>query len=190
MLSVFDNGSSPTVHPQSRGEIVSLNPGQGTATLVAQLTHGPPLVAESQGNVQAMANGNWFIGWGQAPYLSEFGPTGQLLFDAHFPAEDESYRAFRFPWTGAPPHGPALSYRPGAAGGTAYASWNGATAVSSWRLLAGSSATTLAPVSSVLRAGFETAIPVAPSTHGSYLAVQALGATGQVIGSSAAIAGP
>jgi hypothetical protein len=190
MLSVFDNGSSPTVHTQSRGEIVSLNPGQGTATLVAQLTHGPPLVAESQGNVQAMANGNWFIGWGQAPYVSEFGPTGELLFDAHLPSGDESYRGFRFPWSGAPAHGPALSYQPGAGAGTAYASWNGATAVSSWRLLAGSSATSLAPVASVARTGFETAITVPVSMHGAYLAVQALGATGQVIGSSGAIAGP
>ena len=133
---MFDNGASPTAHSQSRAIVVSARTGRpGTATLVAQLTHSPPLVAESQGNVQPLANGDWFVGWGQEPYFSEFSPEGQLLFEAHFPAHDASYRDFRFAWTGTPAHPPAFAFQPGGERqGTVYASWNGATL---GRLLAG-----------------------------------------------------
>ena len=52
--------------------------------------------------MQTLPDGNVFVGWGSAPYLSEFGRDGELLFDARFPPEVESYRAFRFPWSGQP----------------------------------------------------------------------------------------
>lgn len=185
-ISLFDNGSSPKAHSQSRGIVVTLTDPPGTATLVTRLTHTPPLLAESQGDVQALANGDWFVGWGQEPFFSEFGPQGQLLFDAHFPAHDESYRAFSFAWTGTPAHPPAFAIQAGGATGTTvYTSWNGATLVTSWRLLAGASASSLSTVAQVPRSGFETAIPVPAGTVGPYVAVQALGAEGQVLGSSA-----
>ena len=85
-ISIFDNGASPTVHRQSRGIVVGLNLHSRTATLLGQIIHSPPLLAESQGNVQALSNGDWFVGWGQVPELSEFNAAGELLFDAHFPA--------------------------------------------------------------------------------------------------------
>ena len=43
--------------------------------------------------------------------------------------------------------------------GTVYASWNGATPVASWRLLAGASPQSLHALLTAPRAGFETAIP-------------------------------
>jgi hypothetical protein len=71
---------------------------------------------------------------------------------------------------------------------TVYASWNGATEVASWRVLAGSSPTTLAPaVSSVAKTGFETAIPLAAVAAGTYVAVEALDSAGAVIGVSPAV---
>jgi len=190
-FSIFDNGSSPTVHSQSRGIVVSLEPQSKTATLVSQFTHPSPLVAFSQGNMQALANGDWFIGWGEVPDFSEFSPTGQLLFDAHFPAGDKSYRALRFPWAGTPATRPALAVA--AAHGSAaarsaetvYASWNGATTVASWTVLAGASAQRLMPVATVPRNGFETAITT-PGTQ-TYVAVQALNSAGAVIGTSPTI---
>ena len=187
-ISIFDNGASPAVHSQSRGAVVSLDQQSGTATLVSQLSHTPPLLAESQGSMQALANGDWFLGWGQEPDFSEFGPEGTLLFDAHFPAHDQSYRAFRFVWTGTPAHPPAFAFQAAGGGqGVVYASWNGATLVASWRVLAGPSASSLKAVAQAPRSGFETAIPIAAGTVGPYLAVQALGAAGQVLGSSAAV---
>ncbi len=179
-ISIFDNGSSPTVHSQSRGIIVRLDGQTGTASLVSQIVHAPALVVESQGNVQALDNGDWFLGWGQDPYFSELGPEGRTLFDAHFPAHEQSYRAFRFPWSGTPAHPPALAMK----GGTVYASWNGATGVASWRVLAGSGATRLQPVAEAPRSSFETAIALPAGVSGPYLAVQALDSTGAVLGTS------
>ena len=68
-----------------------------------------------------------------------------------------------------------------------YASWNGATAVTRWRVLAGASPRALSPVGDAARTGFETAI-AAPG-RGPYVAVQALDGAGSVIGSSHAIKG-
>jgi Arylsulfotransferase (ASST) len=187
-ISVFDNGSSPTVHPQSRGIVVQLDPQTGTATLQAQLLHSPALVVESQGNVQALANGDWFLGWGQEPYFSELSPEGSELFDAHFPVHEQSYRSFRFQWTGTPAHPPALAFQAGGAGaGTVYASWNGATSVASWRVLTGASAGTLKPILTVPRSGFETAATLPGGTIGPYVAVQALSAAGNILGASASV---
>ena len=65
---------------------------------------------------------------------------------------------------------------------TVYASWNGATQVASWRVLAGAGAGRLSAVASAAKSGFETAIPV-PQGYTSF-EVQALDADGRVIGAS------
>jgi hypothetical protein len=179
-ISIFDNGV-----------VISLARPAGSATLLTRFTHTPALVSESQGSVQALANGDWFVGWGQEPYFSEFGPEGALLFDAHFPVHDQSYRDFRFAWTGTPAHSPVFAFAPsGNAGGTVYASWNGATQVASWRVVAGTSTSGLSSVTQVPRSGFETAIALPQGTSGPYIEVQALNAAGQVIGTSAAASEP
>jgi Arylsulfotransferase (ASST) len=186
-ISLFDNGASPKVHSQSRGIIVSLNGQSGTATLAGRFTRTPPLVAESEGSVQALANGDWFLGWGQEPFFSEFNAEGKTLFEAHFPAHERSYRDFSFVWSATPVHPPVFAFESSGAGqGVVYASWNGATLVTAWRVLAGPSASSLTTIVQVLRSGFETAIPIPAGTSGPYLAVQALGAEGQVLGTSAA----
>jgi Arylsulfotransferase (ASST) len=192
-FSIFDNGASPTVHSQSRGIVVALEPQAKTATLVSEFTHTPPISTKSQGNVQALGNGDWFVGWGEVPDFSELSPTGALLFDAHFPAGDQSYRDLRFAWTGVPATRPALALvaAHGAAAarsaGTVYASWNGATLVASWRVLVGATAHSLRPIAEAPRSGFETAIALPARTAGRYLSVQALGGTGQVLGAAATV---
>jgi hypothetical protein len=183
-ISIFDNGASPRVHGQSRGIVVSLDPQRGAATLVSQLTRPAPLLAESQGNMQALPGGDWFVGWGQVPDFSEFSASGQLLFDAHFPAGDQSYRAFRFQWTGTPAHPPALALAPGVGGAeTVYASWNGATLLVAWRVFAGSAPSSLQLVAQAPRSGFETAISL-PSSAGPYVTAQALDSAGNVLGTT------
>jgi Arylsulfotransferase (ASST) len=187
-FSIFDNGASPNVHGQSRGIVVSLEPQSKTATLLSQLTHTPPLVADSQGNMQALANGDWFIGWGQVPDFSEFSATGQLLFDAHFPAGEQSYRDLRYPWTGTPATRPAFAVLGTHAARTIYASWNGATLLASWRVLVGPTTRSLKPVAGASRSGFESAIPLPSRTAGRYITVQALGANGRVLGTATPLA--
>jgi hypothetical protein len=173
------------VHGQSRGIIVSVNVQQRTATLLEELQHTPPLVAESQGNLQALGNGDWFLGWGQLPDFSEFNAAGELLFDAHLPHRTQSYRDFRFEWTGLPAHPPAFVVQTDAQGAeTVYASWNGATQVSGWRVLAGPGPAELAPIAQVAASGFETAIPLPYANLAPDMTVQALNAQGAVIGTA------
>jgi hypothetical protein len=186
-ITFFDNGAFPQVHPQSRAIEVALNMHTMTATLVRSYEHKNPLVAGSQGNLQALAGGDWMVGWGQAGYLSEVAPSGQVLFNAHLPPDWESYRTFVLPWSGHPLQPPALAAEAASgahAGATVYASWNGATEVASWQVLAGPSPAALKPAAAAPRSGFETAIATPSAAAGSYVAVQALNSAGAVIGTS------
>jgi hypothetical protein len=188
-ITFFDNGATPAVHSQSRAIQIRLDTLGKTATLVREQVHpGQPLVAGSQGNVQALPGGDWMVGWGEAPYFSEFSSSGALLLDAHLPAPYESYRAYRLAWSGHPVQAPALAAVRSASGRgvTAYVSWNGATELAAWRLLAGSSPSSLAPVREAPRGGFETSVHLGQLAPGSYVQAQALDAAGAVIGVSAA----
>jgi Arylsulfotransferase (ASST) len=95
----FDNDSSGTpLLPFSRAVTVKLNPWTKVATLVASEDQPEGLSAASQGNAQTTQRGNLVVGWGALPYFSEFSPSGQLSFNAEFPAGVNSYRAYQFPW--------------------------------------------------------------------------------------------
>jgi hypothetical protein len=186
-ISVFDNGGVPKVHSQSRGLVLAVNTQAKTDTVVAEYDHPTPLAAGSQGDIQTQENGDVFIGWGAEPYFSEFSAGGHLLYDAHMHGTYQSYRSYRFAWTGAPSDAPAIAAAKTGAQITVYASWNGDTRTASWQVLAGPTAAQLTPVASATRSGFETAIaaPVAEA----YVAVQALGAAGEVLGTSRTITG-
>jgi hypothetical protein len=141
--------------------------------------------------MQALPNGDWFVGWGQYPDLSEFNAAGGLLFDASMPAGYESYRALRFQWTGTPPSLPALVVRAtSGAHVTAYVSWNGATRVARWDLLAGTSSRRLAIVSELPRAGFETAFALTVRPGERFVAARAIDSAGDVLARSATVTLP
>jgi hypothetical protein len=182
-ITFFDNGASPKTHPQSRAIVLGLDFQHMTAALVGRYEHPTPLVAGSQGDMQALPNGDWLVGWGQVPDFSEFSSSGQLLFDAHLPSGYESYRTYRLPWTGQPTNPPTMLVKHAANGGlVVYASWNGATQVSSWRVLEGSNPNSLQPATQAIRTGFQTAVSV-PADAGD-VAVQALAADGTLLGTS------
>jgi hypothetical protein len=106
----FDNESSGTpLLPYSRAITVQLNQQSKVATLVASENQPEGLSAPSQGNAQTTPGRNLVVGWGALPYFSEFSPSGQLIFNAEFPAGVNTYRAYEFLW----PAGPRL----GAPGG-------------------------------------------------------------------------
>jgi Arylsulfotransferase (ASST) len=182
-ITLFDNGASPAVHPQSRAIRVRVDMATHSVSLVRELEHTPAVVAASQGNHQALAGGQSFVGWGQDPHFTEFSPSGETLFDARFPDPGQSYRAYLFPWSGTPSSSPALAVKATGTGtATVAASWNGATSVAAWRVLSGPDQAHLATVTQAAKSGFETAIPV--STSGRVLAVQALASGGQVLATS------
>ena len=185
-LTIFDNGAVPKVHSQSRILRERIDWAHRSVSLVGRLIGG--ISSGSQGNAEVMANGSTFVGWGEEPFMTEFGPSGQVLFSASFPAPGQSYRAYRFPWSATPASRPSIAVtRTSPSAATVYASWNGATSVAAWRVLAGASASQLAPAAQGAWTNFETAVPVTAGT--AYFEVQALGAEGQVLGTSGAVKG-
>lgn len=178
--SFFDNGATPAVHKQSRAILLRLDTKAMIATLISSFVHHPALVVPSQGDFQPQPDGDWFVGWGQEPYMSEYSATGKLLFDAHMPKESQSYTALKFPWVGTPATAPAVAVTHGADGSAfAHVSWNGSTETVAWRLLAGHSPRELSAQARVPRRGFETTIRVPAAAR--YLRVQALGAGARVL---------
>jgi Arylsulfotransferase (ASST) len=188
-MTMFDDGGGPPTVRQARAIRLSLNETTKTVTLIQQYEHTPALDTNFEGNAQLLPNGDVFVGWGQQPYFSEFTPAGKLIFDARFTSNTSSYRAYRFAWAGQPTTPPSIAAAPNNDGTTeVWAGWNGATTVSSWRVLAGPNPGALMPLVTVPKLGFETAIS-AP-TGAPSLAVQALGSANQVLATSPTIDAP
>lgn len=187
-VTLFDDGSNPRIHYQSRGVHIALDTKRHTARLLRAYTHPSVLLADSQGNMQSLGGGDELIGWGAMPYVSEQGASGSLLFDAHLPAGLSSYRAFRFPWAGHPLQLPAVSAKVLNTGDetAVFASWNGASEVASWRVLAGKSPASLQARATMADSGFESSI-VIPDAY-AFVSVQALGAAGGLLASSPTVA--
>jgi EmrB/QacA subfamily drug resistance transporter len=168
----------------TRALVLKLDLATHTASYVTQYGGGGEFPSvDYMGDLQPLANGNVFVGWGSDPYITEFTKGGLPLLEAKLPGSDLSYRAYLEPWSATPYYPPAGAARGAAGKTTVYASWNGATQVASWRVLAGSGTGAMKPVASAAKRGFETAIPV-PGSHSSY-EVAALNAAGAVIGTSA-----
>jgi hypothetical protein len=181
-LTLFDDGAGPpVVHKQSRGVTLKLDPDNKRAQVVRVSAHSPPLLANYEGNVQQLPDGHRFVGWGQQPYFTEFDADGRVTFDGRFVDANSSYRAFAFPWRGTPVNLPAVSATTAGRLTTAYVSWNGATEVRSWRVLAGAGPTALRPIATVPHQGFETRIQISTAR---FLAVQALDGHGRVLATS------
>src|SRR5918995_1405786 len=143
-ISIFDNGSlvfdngTPRAVEDSRAIVLDVDEKRMTASLVHEYTHPDGQKADAAGNTQVLPNSNVFVGWGRALAISEFSPEGELLFDLMLPAENRSYRAFRFPWSGIPDDRPAaVAERTSGDEVRLFASRNGATDVESWEGLAG-----------------------------------------------------
>ena len=187
-ITIFDNGAAPPVEKFSRVLVLRADTAAKKATLVRSYHHPQRLLAPFEGNAQFLPNGNIVVGWGAQPYVSEFSRSGALLFDAYFgdgkpPGMDaDSYRAYRFAWRGHPTDRPVVVV----AGDAAYASWNGATDVVRWQVLAGPAAGQLKPVQTVAKNGFET--PIRLEKSAAFYAVKAIGRDGKVLGTSEAVA--
>jgi hypothetical protein len=184
-VTLFDDGGGPPrVHTESRAVTLRLDSSGKTATLVSQNQHSPALAAAFEGNVEALPNGDQFVGWGQQPYFSEYDARGQLVFDARFVDSNSSYRAYRLQWTGHPAGGPAVAASTSGSTMNVYVSWNGATQVASWRVLAGSAANALQAVVTSSKQGFESQIAIASQP---YVAVQALDSAGRTLATSSVV---
>jgi EmrB/QacA subfamily drug resistance transporter len=177
-------GGGTYVNPTgpSRGLVLKLDQQAHTATLLAQYGRSDGFDSDYMGDTQSLPGGNVFVGWGSEPYFSEYSRSGRLLFEAELPGPNLTYRATLEPWVGLPLSRPVGAARRTGGSTTVYASWNGATQVASWRVLAGSGEAGMAAVATTARSGFETAIGL-PMSYERFK-LQALAADGRVIGAS------
>lgn len=186
LISVFDNGSTPPKEKQSRGILLKPDTASHTVTLVKAFTNpSRTLLAESQGNTLGLPGGNWLMGYGGLPNFTEYDASGHVLLDGTLGKNVQDFRTYLAPWSATAPGKPALSAKLAGGAATVAASWNGATDVVSWRVLAGASSGSLAPVATGAKAGFETTLKT--SSAGPYFAVQALDGSGNVLGASATV---
>jgi hypothetical protein len=184
-LTFFDDGANPPIHSQSRGVRIALDFKRREARLAASYTHREPrLLAASQGNMQTLARGSVLVGYGGVPAISEFAADGTLLFDAHQPYDTSFYRAYRFPWSARPLSPPAVLASLDDTGEETivHASWNGATGVAAWRVLAQKSPGSPPERTTIPATGFESSTTL-PAKY-ARVAVQALDASGRVLGAS------
>jgi hypothetical protein len=184
-VSLFDDGGGPPFfQPSSRGLILCLDMRRHVARVCRQYRRpGDHSPADSEGSVQTLASGNVFAGFGSEPFLSEFTQRGKLVFDGSLPVDDGSYRAFAASWDGTPSTRPAVVARRASPGHvTVYVSWNGATAVARWQVLARTGTGALKPVATVARRGFETSVSFASAATG--FVVRARDARGRTLASS------
>src|SRR5215217_3952321 len=192
-ISIFDNGNTvfdglvPKVVEESRGIVLDVNETKMKVSLLREYRHPDKMYAHASGNVQLLPNGNKFIGWGRALHFSEFSrDRKKLLFDGKLPEGNRSYRYFRYEWSGYPTDRPAcVAERTSENDVRVYASWNGATEIESWEVLAGAHPGKLEPLGSVPRNGCETAL-VAQTSH-RYVAARAKDRSGQALGTSAPV---
>lgn len=190
-VTVFDDACCNVAGPgkfgppsgPSRGLILKLNIKRKTGALVAQYLRAKDFHVAFLGSTQLLPNGNVLVGWGSLPWFTEFSRSGTVLLDVMWPIPDLSYRVHRQAWTGTPSLPPSGAVRKTRGKAVVYASWNGATRVVAWRVLAGPSKRHLTTaVRRAAKTGFETAIPV-PRSY-TWYEVQALGAGGNVLRTS------
>lgn len=200
-LTVFDNASNSHADPNadSRGMVIYLDIPRREATLLAAYYHPYHIHTASQGNVQILdETGRAFVAWGHSAAYSEYTADGQLECNAHFGASAYfgfgrvvSYRVLKGEWTGHPQTQPDAVVIED----TVFASWNGATEVSAWRLETWDfrsnepSAGALdikdtIPIGQYAKIGFETEIPIPPELQHPFFRLAALDEDGNVLGAT------
>lgn len=99
LISLFDNGSSPPKERQSRGLLLAPDLATHTVTLRrAFVNPSTTLLASSQGNLFSLPGGDWLMGYGGLPNVTEYDASGHVLFDATFGKDVQNFRAYLFPW--------------------------------------------------------------------------------------------
>ena len=179
-LSVYDNEAAPQVRDQSRGLLLDIDEDKKTVRVKTELKHQPKgITSGTQGSVQLLPNGNYFVEWGSQGYFSEFDTKGKMLYDGRVARGQDSYRGYRHEWVGTPTTTPDATV----VKSSAYASWNGATEVATWKLLTGSSRSAVTKeIGSAKARSFETRITIKGAEK--YVAMQAVGKDGEALGVS------
>jgi hypothetical protein len=160
-ITLFDNRT--LVQPlYSRAVEYRLDEVHKTATRVWEYRHTPDLYAPWVSNVQQLPNGDRLVSWGlPTPNVTEVTPGGTPIFELGYTDNlQASYRVFRFPWQGYPTWPPVLLLDQADGENRLHFSWNGATEVASYRILAGNTRHPDEVIGTVSKQGFETTLDV------------------------------
>jgi hypothetical protein len=183
---IFDNAThSPLVGYESRVAWIEIDEESRTAELVREQVHPELMSAVAEGGSQALPNGNTLVSWGSAGRISEFSPSGELLWDADLEGDMAStYRAYRQEWEGEPATKPEVTVD--TESDDVHAVWNGATDVAEWRVMGGKSENNMRPVAEVTWNGLDTSVPMPGHVLDEleYVQVEALDDRGKVIDAS------
>ena len=169
-LSIFDNGVERE-EPTSRAVVYELGDDRSAAEVVAVYATDPPLYTATQGSVQVGGDGT-LVMWSETGTATWFDPDARPIGTIDLGVG--SYRLFAADWVGRPGAEP-VAVRDG---DDVVVSWNGATEVARWELVAGTDVVGSAPSD-----GFETRLPSPP--RNSSITVRAIDDEGDPIPRSA-----
>lgn len=195
IITMFDDScckssTVPPGTPPSHGLILNLDLVNKIASFDKSYFHNTNIFASSQGNTQTLSNGSRFVGFGAGGYYTEFAEPGNteatrtmnILYNAKMPGTNVSYRSYRHKWVGKPLYPPSVTIKSHGTSKTIYVSWNGATEVKKWIVLAGRTYKRLIPIKKMNKKSFETAITVNNLWH--FFQVIAVDKDGKIIGRS------
>ncbi len=77
--SYFDNGNQ---RGYSRAAVVHLDTSTNTATYMKIVERSSPIFATTQGTMQHLPGGGYFVGWGGGGTVTEYDLAGNVVFDA------------------------------------------------------------------------------------------------------------
>lgn len=195
-LMLFDNGGTYMhgeprcpVHP-ARVLVLRVDEKRKRVKLVRSISstglsaNGKGYFPGWVGGARLMSDGATLIDWGPNRRITAVDRDGRV--DLLLRVERWSYRANPARWTGKPGGRPAIATRRRGATVDVWASWNGATEIRAWQVLAGPSPQALQPVGAPARfADLETRLVA--RTSAPYVAVRALDADGETLGRSRAV---
>lgn len=195
-LTLFDNGASDWENTENatRGLWLTLNYDNMSVALEKSYLSPEGILSISQGSVQPLSNGNVFMGYGADAAFTEYTHDGDVVWDVQFGivgnTSVQSYRAYKQDWKAYPSYNPSIaSTGNGTDNTTVYMSWNGATEIATWAILASDSSSQLFNATdlwkNVTRAGFETSVDVESSHR--YVRAAALNAKGEVLGATGVV---
>ncbi|KAF2452797.1 ASST-domain-containing protein [Lineolata rhizophorae] len=193
-FTLFDNHDNGHTDPDMPTRGLRITVDTDAMTAVVDETYMSPngLISQSQGNLQLLDNGNVLMGYGSEPIFTEYSPDGAVLWDVQFGIMGNrsvnSYRVYKQDWTGRPSAAPVIAAGDGdnsSTDGMLFFSWNGATGIDAWALLAANeSADALLNGTmwwkNVTSAGFETNVTVGDAAR--FVLAVPLDADGNVVG--------
>ncbi|KAI5465323.1 ASST-domain-containing protein [Mariannaea sp. PMI_226] len=202
-ITMFDNHGEKTgpcdaiYGCKTRGLHLEIDTQAMTARVIQEYFHPAKINSGAMGGMSQLDNGNFLLGWGYNPGFVEYTPDGTVAMDvqrgvfASFQADMFAYRVDKGNWIGRPPWLPSVAidapYRT-TENAIIWLSWNGATDIAQWIVLAARYTNLLDSHESVIaianRTGFETKVELGNATGYPFMAAVAVSKDGTILGSS------